>query len=58
VRLVSLYNFFRFVVDLADEALLIERFYALRFAKSVSLKESMSSDDPRVEVYVRNWHFR
>jgi hypothetical protein len=57
-RLVSLYNFFRYSVNLPEEELWTERFYAVRFAKSESFGDFVSSDDPRVEVYVRNWHFR
>jgi hypothetical protein len=57
-RLISLYNFFRCVVDLPDEELRKERFYAVRFAKSVSFEKFISSEDPRIDVYLRNWHFR
>jgi hypothetical protein len=57
-RLISLYNFFRFNVKLSEEELGTERFCAVAFAKSVSFAEFVSSDDPNVEVYVRNAHFR
>ena len=57
-RLISLYNFFRCMVDLPDEELRKERFYAVRFAKSASFEGFVSCADSRVEVYVRNWHFR
>jgi hypothetical protein len=57
-RLISLYNFFRCLVDLPDEELRKERFYAVRFAKSATFERFVSSADSRVEVYVRNWHFR
>lgn len=57
-RLISLYNFFRFSVILPDEELRTDRFYAVLFAKSVSFERFVSADDPRVDVYVRNWHFR
>jgi hypothetical protein len=57
-RLASLYNFFRFNVKLSEEELGKERFYAVALAKSVSFAEFVSSNDPNVEVYVRNAHFR
>ena len=57
-RLISLYNFFRFKVDLPDQELRTERYYAVLLAKSVSFERFVSSDDPRVDVYVRNSHFR
>jgi hypothetical protein len=57
-RLVSLYNFFRFNVKLSEEQLGTERICAVAFAKSVSFAEFVSSNDPNVEVYVRNAHFR
>jgi hypothetical protein len=56
-RLVSLYKFFR-GVNLSPEELGSDRFYAVWFARSVSLAKFVGSHDPRVEVYVRNWHFR
>jgi len=57
-RLLSLYNFFRFNVKLSDQELRADRFYAVLLAKSVSFEEFVSADDPRVDVYVRNSHFR
>ena len=57
-RLISLYNFFRFNVILPDQELRTEQYYAVRLAKSVSFEEFVFADDPRVEVYLRNWHFR
>jgi len=57
-RLISLYNFFRFKVNLPDEELHTERYYAVLLAKSVSFERFVSADDPRVDVYVRNAHFR
>src|ERR1700759_1567702 len=57
-RLVSLYNYFKFNVNLSQEELATERFRAVALAKSVSFEEFVSSDDPNVEVYLRNAHFR
>jgi len=57
-RVISLYNFFRFKVNLPDEELHTERYYAVLLAKSVSFESFVSADDPRVDVYIRNSHFR
>jgi len=57
-RLISLYNFFKFKVKLSDEELRTERYYAVLLAKSVSFERFVSTEDPRVDVYVRNSHFR
>lgn len=57
-RLISLYNYFKFNVNLSEEELRTERFRAVAFAKSVSFAEFVSSNDPNVDVYVRNAHFR
>jgi hypothetical protein len=57
-RLASLYNYFRFKVTLSEQELRSECFRAVAFAKSVCFAEFVSSEDPNVEVYVRNAHFR
>jgi hypothetical protein len=57
-RLLSLYNYFRFNVNLSAEQLLADRFYAVLLAKSASFEQFVSCDDPRIDVYVRNSHFR
>jgi FkbM family methyltransferase len=57
-RLLSLYNYFRFNVNLSYEQLLTDRFYAVLLAKSESFEQFVSCNDPRVEVYIRNSHFR
>ena len=57
-RLISLYNYFRYTVELSEAELQTDNFYAVRFAKSVSFETFVSTDDPRVDVYVRNCHFR
>jgi hypothetical protein len=57
-RLISLYNFFRFGVNLSDDDLLTERFYAVLFGQTVSFQRFVSGEDPRVAVYVCNAHFR
>jgi Sulfotransferase family len=57
-RVLSLYNYFKFHVSLSQEELSTERFRAVTLAKSVSFEEFVSSDDPNVEVYLRNAHFR
>jgi hypothetical protein len=57
-RLLSLYNFFRYSVSLPGEGTSTDRSYAVRVAKSVSFRQFISDNDPRVDVYVRNAHFR
>jgi hypothetical protein len=57
-RLLSLYNYFRFNVKLSDKELRTDRYYAVRLAKCDDFKSFVSTDDPRVKVYVRNSHFR
>jgi hypothetical protein len=57
-QLLSLYNYFRFNVQLSDDELRTDRYYAVRLAKLVDFKTFITADDPRVEVYVRNSHFR
>jgi Sulfotransferase family len=57
-RLISLYNYFKFNVKLSEKELRTERFRAVAFAKSVSFEEFVSSEDPNIDVYVRNAHFR
>jgi hypothetical protein len=57
-RVLSLYNYFKFHVILSQEELSTERFRAVTLAKSVSFEEFVSSNDPNVEVYLRNAHFR
>jgi hypothetical protein len=54
---VSLYNYFKFNVSLSQEKLATERFRAVALARSASLEEFVSSDDPNVGVYLRNAHF-
>jgi hypothetical protein len=57
-RVVSLYNYFKFNVSLSQEELATDRFRAVALAKSVSFEKFVSSDDPDIEVYLRNAHFR
>ena len=45
-------------MNLPDEELRTQRYYAVLLAKSVSFEKFVSSYDPRVDVYVRNSHFR
>jgi hypothetical protein len=57
-RIISLYNYFRFDVQLSEKELCSERFRAVAFAKSASFEKFVSSVDPHIDVYVRNAHFR
>ncbi len=57
-RVLSLYNFFRFTVQLSEQKLSTEKYFAVRLAKTVDLKTFVSMNDPRVDVYIQNAHFR
>jgi hypothetical protein len=57
-RLISLYNYFRHNVQLSEEMLREDRFFAVFCAKTVGFAEFISSDDPRLAVYTQNAHFR
>jgi hypothetical protein len=57
-RMISLYNYFHFAVQLPPEQLADERFFAVAYAKRTSLQDFLASDDPRVCVYTSNQHTR
>lgn len=57
-RIVSLYNFFRFTVNPSAADLATERFFAVRSAKTQPFDRFVSCGDPRIEVYINNYHFR
>jgi hypothetical protein len=56
-RLLSLYNYFKSVI-VSDKVLYSSGFYAVLAAKSLSFHDFISADDPRINVYVYNAHFR
>jgi hypothetical protein len=57
-RLVSLYNYFRFVVQVAPEYLEGPDLAAIRLAKSASFEDFVLCDDPQVAMYTCDHHFR
>ncbi len=57
-RLLSLYNFFRHVVVLDDAQQCEIRFRAVMLAKTAGFREFLASNDPYVDVYLRDQHFR
>ena len=57
-RVVSLYNYFRHMVTLTEAELGSERFIAVKAAKTLEFGRFVTSSDPRIEVYIRNQHYR
>ncbi len=57
-RIVSLYRYFRFVVEIDDAQRADPRFRAVAMAKTLSLDDFVSCDDPAVEIHTRDHHFR
>jgi hypothetical protein len=58
VRLLSLYNYFRYSVKLGADQLAEDRFYAVALARAVHFSDFLADNDPRVTVYTCNQHFR
>lgn len=57
-RVVSVYRYFRHVVDLTDAQVMDPRFRAVRLAKSLSLDDFVTCDDPAVILHTCDHHFR
>jgi hypothetical protein len=57
-RMISLYNYFHFALQLSPEQLAEERFFAVAYAKKTSLHDFFASDEPRVCVYTSNQNTR
>ncbi|MDC7685196.1 sulfotransferase family 2 domain-containing protein [Asticcacaulis sp. BYS171W] len=57
-RIVSLYNFFRFSVQLSDEELASEVYFAVNFAKTQSFEAFVRSEDEKINVYIQDHHAR
>lgn len=57
-RLASLYNFFRFTVQLPPEELARPTHAAVRMAKTSSFEDFALCDDPWVAMYTTDHHFR
>jgi len=57
-RVVSIYNYFRNTVKLDEESLKLDRYFAVRAAKTCEFSEFIRIDDVRVKNYLSNQHFR
>ncbi|MET3664564.1 hypothetical protein [Caulobacter sp. 1776] len=57
-RVVSVYRYFRHVVELTDVQARDPRFTAVRLAKSLSLDDFVTCDDPAVLLHTSDHHFR
>jgi hypothetical protein len=57
-RLLSLYNFFRLEVTLSDDPGELDNSYAPAFAQQVDFHTFVATEDPRIEIYTRNYHVR
>jgi hypothetical protein len=57
-RLLSLYNYYRLDVTLPEDPAGLDALYPVAFAKDVDFHSFIASDDPRIEIYTRNFHVR
>jgi hypothetical protein len=57
-RVVSLYNYFRNIVQVDDETLAAPRYSAVRLAKLLDFGEFVASRNPIVHLYLDNFHYR
>ncbi len=57
-RLVSLFNYFKYVVQTPEKPTRPDHFYHVRLARSISFEEFVTSSDLHVQIYTRNAHFR
>lgn len=57
-RVVSVYRYFRHVVELTDEQMSDPRFRAVSLAKRLSLDDFVTCDDPAVVLHTCDHHFR
>lgn len=57
-RVVSVYRYFRYVVELTEAQALDPRFMAVRLAKRLSLDDFVTCDDPAVVLHTYDHHFR
>lgn len=57
-RVVSVYRYFRYVVDLTDDQTIDPRFRAVSLAKRLSLDDFVTCDDPAVLLHTCDHHFR
>lgn len=57
-RLISLYNFFRFVVPSTEEIMTHPRYVGVQAAKRLCISAFLLCDEPDVAIYTRNFHVR
>jgi hypothetical protein len=57
-RLQSLYNYFRYLVNLDQPLLESDEFFAVKFAKEHEFDQFVLENDPRIRVYTCDCHFR
>lgn len=57
-RVVSVYRYFRHVVEISDEQARDPRFRAVSLAKRLSLDDFVTCDDPAVVLHTYDHHFR
>jgi hypothetical protein len=57
-RVVSVYRYFRHVVELTDAQARDPRFTAVRLAKALSLDDFVTCDEPAVRLHTSDHHFR
>jgi hypothetical protein len=57
-RLISLYKYFRYLVDADQQLLHSEKYFAVLSAKTLTFADFVLSDDPRIAVFTNNQHYR
>lgn len=57
-RVVSVYRYFRHMVELTEQQAADPRFRAVRLAKTLCLDDFVTCDDPTVVLHTRDHHFR
>lgn len=57
-RIISLYRYFRHVVEISDDQARDPRYRAVSLAKSLSLNDFVTCDDPAVVLHTYDHHYR
>ena len=57
-RIASLYNYFRYEINLSEEQLQTDTFFAVNAAKTLTFDEFVRSSHPLIEIYIQDHHFR
>jgi hypothetical protein len=57
-RIVSLYNYFRNMVQVDEQTLCEPRYAAVQLAKRLDFARFIASEDPIVQLYIENFHYR